>query len=336
MSRNAKLLMQTYGKFSEKMYICDSREKKITNKMHLGADIIKCILRLLALQPLKWHYFWGRCISWLARVPMRYRKDVVMINLARSFPEKKYNELLEIAKKFYDHFGRIVAETIWFAGSYRKNRLEDSKICHYRNLEMLRELFDTSPSVMVMTSHVGNWELLGGCMHYKSLTHSGTFSFTEDEITIVYKELSSKTWDKVMLQNRCTPVKADWSSGCVKSKEIIRFVVDHRREKRLYCFPTDQCPYKYATSHTVDNFLHQPTKTMTGGAALACKLKMSVCYMGMEEVPGGGYTITFEPICKDASQTTPEEIMNKFYALLAKDVEAQPWNYLWTHKRWKK
>ena len=56
----------------------------------------------------------------------------------------------------------------------------------------------------------------------------------------------------------------------------------------------------------------------------------------MEEVPEGGYTITFNPICEDASRTTPEEIMNKFYALLEKDVEAQPWNYLWTHKRWKK
>ncbi len=304
--------------------------------MHLGADIIKCILRLLALQPLKWHYFWGRCIAWLVRVPLRYRKDVVMINLARSFPDKKYKDLEKIAKCFYDHFGRIIAETVWFAGSCRKDRLEKSGICHYRNMEALSELFSKAPSVMLMTSHAGNWEIIGGFMHYKSLTHTSSFSFTEDEISVVYKELSSPTWDRVMLHNRCTPVKADWKNCCVESKEIMRFVVEHRREKRVYCFPTDQCPYKYATSHTVDNFLHQPTQTMTGGAALACKLKMAVCYMGMEEVPEGGYTITFNPICEDASRTTPEEIMNKFYALLEKDVEAQPWNYLWTHKRWKK
>ena len=143
--------------------------------MHLGADIIKCALRLLALQPLKWHYFWGKCIAWIVRVPLRYRKDVVMINLARSFPEKKYRELEDIAVKFYGHLGRIIAETVWFAGSYIKNRLEDSGICHYSNLEALSELFDKAPSVMLMTSHAGNWEILGGCMHYRSLTRSGTF-----------------------------------------------------------------------------------------------------------------------------------------------------------------
>ena len=304
--------------------------------MHLGADIIKCALRLLALQPLKWHYFWGKCIAWIVRVPLRYRKDVVMINLARSFPEKKYRELEDIAVKFYGHLGRIIAETVWFAGSYIKNRLEDSGICHYSNLEALSELFDKAPSVMLMTSHAGNWEILGGCIHYRSLTRSGTFSFTEDEISIVYKKLSNKTMDRVMRHNRCTPVKADWSTCCVESKDIMRFVVAHRNQKRIYCFPTDQCPYKYASAHTVDDFLHQPTKTMTGGAALACKLKLAVCYMGMVEEPEGGYTIRFEPICEDASLSTPEEIMNRFYALLAKDVEAQPWNYLWTHKRWKK
>ena len=134
---------------------------KFTCGMHLGADIIKCALRLLALQPLKWHYFWGKCIAWIVRVPLRYRKDVVMINLARSFPEKKYRELEDIAVKFYGHLGRIIAETVWFAGSYIKNRLEDSGICHYSNLEALRELFDKAPSVMLMTSHAGNWEILG-------------------------------------------------------------------------------------------------------------------------------------------------------------------------------
>ena len=27
--------------------------------------------------------------------------------------------------------------------------------------------------------------------------------------------------------------------------------------------------------------------------------------------------------------------MERYYALLQKDIEAQPSNYLWSHKRWK-
>ena len=72
--------------------------------MSAGVKITEMLMRLLALQPLKMHYFWGRCLSWFISGPMHYRRDVVMINLARSFPEKKYNELRKIADDFYKHF----------------------------------------------------------------------------------------------------------------------------------------------------------------------------------------------------------------------------------------
>ncbi len=32
---------------------------------------------------------------------------------------------------------------------------------------------------------------------------------------------------------------------------------------------------------------------------------------------------------------TPEAVMNGYYKLLQAELEAEPWNYLWSHKRWK-
>lgn len=316
------------------MYICGSGD--IIFFMLIGAEIIKGALRLLALQPLKLHYFWGKCISWILRVPMRYRRDVVMVNLSRSFPEKKYKELAGIADGFYAHFGRILAETVWFAGSVKESRLLNSGICRIVNMDLLSAMYEESPGVMIMTSHLGNWEIIGGFMHYPVIGQKLPVPFGEKDITVVYKALNSPVWDKVMRENRCAPVKVDMDSCCVESRDIMRFVIDHRHEKRIYIFPTDQAPYKYASYHTVDNFMHQPTKTMTGGASLARKLKLSVCYMGMTERPEGGYDIRFQELCRDASQSSVEELMNGFYACLARDIEAQPWNYLWSHKRWKK
>ena len=40
-------------------------------------------------------------------------------------------------------------------------------------------------------------------------------------------------------------------------------------------------------------------------------------------------------IARDASELAPGEVMDRYYALLQKDIEAQPSNYLWSHKRWK-
>ena len=292
-------------------------------------------MRLLALQPLKMHYFWGRCLSWFVSGPMHYRRDVVMINLARSFPEKKYSELRKIADDFYKHFGDLFAETFWFAGSHDTKRLRDSHICEMEHADVLNRLYNDCPGVIVLTSHLGNWELTGGILNY--VYAPDKVDFGEKNTTVVYKELSNSFWDKVFGDNRCAPIAKENKETCyVESRKILRFVIAHRNEKRLYIFPTDQCPYKYASAHTVDNFMHQPTLTMTGGAALAHKFGFAVVYMAFKKKEDFGYKMSFREICPDASKFTPEDIMNKFYSYLEEDINAQPENYLWTHKRWKK
>ena len=303
--------------------------------MSAGVKITEMLMRLLALQPLKMLYFWGRCLSWFVSGPMHYRRDVVMINLARSFPEKKYNELRKIADDFYKHFGDLFAETFWFAGSHDTKRLRDSHICEMEHADVLNRLYNDCPGVIVLNSHLGNWELTGGILNY--VYAPDKVDFGEKNTTVVYKELSNSFWDKVFGDNRCAPIAKENKETCyVESRKILRFVIAHRNEKRLYVFPTDQCPYKYASAHTVDNFMHQPTLTMTGGAALAHKFGFAVVYMAFKKKEGFGYKMSFREICRDASKFTPEDIMNKFYSYLEEDINAQPENYLWTHKRWKK
>lgn len=266
---------------------------------------------------------------------MHYRRDVVMINLARSFPEKKYNELRKIADDFYKHFGDLFAETFWFAGSHDTKRLRDSHICEMEHADVLNRLYNDCPGVIVLNSHLGNWELTGGILNY--VYAPDKVDFGEKNTTVVYKELSNSFWDKVFGDNRCAPIAKENKETCyVESRKILRFVIAHRNEKWLYVFPTDQCPYKYASAHTVDNFMHQPTLTMTGGAALAHKFGFAVVYMAFKKKEGFGYKMSFREICPDASKFTPEDIMNKFYSYLEEDINAQPENYLWTHKRWKK
>lgn len=303
--------------------------------MSAGVKITEMLMRLLALQPLKMHYFWGRCLSWFISGPMHYRRDVVMINLARSFPEKKYNELRKIADDFYKHFGDLFAETLWFAGSHDTKRLRDSHICEMEHADVLNRLYNDCPGVIVLNSHLGNWELTGGILNY--VYAPDKVDFGEKNTTVVYKELSNSFWDNVFGDNRCAPIAKENKETCyVESRKILRFVIAHRNEKWLYVFPTDQCPYKYASAHTVDNFMHQPTLTMTGGAALAHKFGFAVVYMAFKKKEGFGYKMSFREICPDASKFTPEDIMNKFYSYLEEDINAQPENYLWTHKRWKK
>ena len=299
----------------------------------LLVNIVRGLMIALSKLPLKFHYFMADILVWLFRKVLRYRYSTVMINLSRSFPDKKYKEIDRIAKDFYRHFGEIFAEAIWFGGSSYK-RLHDSGIVTVMNPEELNELFLSTPSMTVLSTHCGNWELLGGFLGYR--TPSGEkIAIQEEDIRVVYKKLSSPVSDEVFKRNRVAPLERVGTSCEIESMNILRHAVSNRDKRLVYIYPTDQAPYWKAGKHPIGEFMHQQTNVMLGSVGVACKLSHSVMYMKMRRVERGRYEMTLIPICRNASEMTPEQIMRKYYDLLEQEINETPHNWLWTHKRWK-
>lgn len=299
----------------------------------IAVNIIRGILVVLSKLPLKFHYFMGDIFAWLARVVFRYRYDVVMINLSRSFPDKKYKELQAVAKDFYRHLGEIAAESIWFSGSNYK-RLYKSGIVTVTNPEDYNELFLSTPSMTVLSTHCGNWELLGGFLGYRTSTGE-KIALEEDQIRVVYKQLSNPVADEVFKRNRASALEIVGTSCEIESQNILRHAVANRGQRKVYIFPTDQAPYWKAAKHPMGEFMHQQTSAMLGSVGLACRLSHSVMYLKMKRVERGRYEMTLIPMCTNASETTAEELMRKYYDLLQEEINETPANWLWTHKRWK-
>lgn len=299
----------------------------------LCVHIVRSVIVLLSKLPLKFHYFMGDVLSWLAKNVFRYRHALVMQNLSRSFPDLKYKDIIRICNDFYNHFGEIFAETIWFGGSsYR--RLRKSGIVTVVNAAEVSELFDSTPSMTVLSTHCGNWEILGGLLGYR--TADGTkLSVPETAISVVYKKMSSSISDRVFALNRVAPLEEVGTECEVESHNILRYSIKHKDERRMYIYPTDQAPYWGAGRHPIGMFMNQPTTAMMGSVGVACKLSHSVMYLKMKRVERGRYEMTFIPICRDASRTTPEDIMRRYYDLLEEEIRETPANWLWSHNRWK-
>ena len=304
--------------------------------MNVGTSIMKGIMRALGALPLGFHYVCFGFFSWVLKDVLRYRRDVVMINLSRSFQDKKYKELSEISGRFYKHFGRLAAEAIWFGGCRNPERLKAKRLVEYSNLEVFKRAYSESPGVAVLTSHFGNWELLGGCLNYDYRPDGKILEgLVPDDVIFVYKPLKSKMWDEIMGDNRCAPVKYLDYKGYISTENILRHVLGNKDRKLVVNKLSDQCPYRDSVSDITVDFLHQETRTMFGGASLARKFGWSVLYASLFPVGKGHYEWRFTQICPDASKLTVREIMDEYYNLLQKDIEAAPWCYLWTHKRWK-
>ena len=302
-----------------------------------GYWLIRGLMRALGALPLGFHLACGKALGWLAGSVLRYRRDVVTANLARSFPDKKYDELARIRKDFYRHLGIVFAESVWFCGcdgAEGGKRLQKEDIVRFTNPETLVSLYERSESIILLTAHTGNWELIGGFMFYFP---DLSLPFGENDVHVIYKRLTSEAWDAVMRRNRISPiVDKPAYEGLVESRDALRHILSRRGQKKIYAFITDQHPYQGTAAIDVGEFMHQPTTSMDGAAKLAAKAGLAVAYMSfLPAEKEGRWTITFEPVCADASGADPGDIMRKYYQLLQRDIEAVPWNYLWTHKRWK-
>ena len=320
-----KLVIQQLDKDNKFWYICK-------NMKSIGYYLIKGITRPLAILPLGFHRAAGRFVGWLAGSVIGYRKDVVITNLSRSFPDKSYEEIKDICKKFYRHFGNIVAEAMWYGGG-SIGRVRKSHIVEIENIDTINRAYEENGSVFVLMGHVGNWELIAGYVNY---AYGTPLSADENDLSVVYRKVSSRAWDEFMNGNRlCHIIDKKHYDGVVETFNIMRYIFNHKSDKKIYSFITDQYPYARTDKTPKITFLGRETYTMDGAAAIARKMKLPVLYMGMPQTAEGGYKMRFKVITKDASSMDAADIMQRFYDLLEADLKEQPWNYLWTHKRWK-
>lgn len=292
-------------------------------------------LRLLGRLPLSFHHGMARFLGWLMRNVVRYRVDVVRDNLEKSFPEKSATEINQILKKFYNHFGNILTETLWFGscrGDKGRKRLKDSHIVEISNPEVLNRLFRERKQVMIMQSHAGNWELIGGILNY---TYTEPLEINTHTFAITYLPLHNKFWDSFMGENRQAPVADMDFPGYVPSQQIARVVFSNRDKHFCYSFITDQFPYGPNRKYSL-RFMNRDTVIMPGAATVAARTDMAVLFLSFQCREYGGYKMTFVPITEHAGSMDPLDITAKYFNLLEEDIKAQPWNYLWTHRRWKK
>ena len=196
----------------------------------IGVALVRGLILLFSKLPLRCLYGIGSVFSWFAAKVFHYREGVVMTNLARSFPELPYWDLESIADAYYRHMGDIIAETIWFGGS-DYDRIRKQRICTIANPEVLNEAFESSPGVVILNSHCGNWEIMGGfCVYNYDERHPNPY--VEDDMYVVYKKQNSGVMDEVLKRNRIN-CKRDYQ-GMLEASQLLRSALKNKGKKSIY------------------------------------------------------------------------------------------------------
>ena len=68
---------------------------------------------------------------------------------------------------------------------------------------------------------------------------------------------------------------------------------------------------------------------------MARRAKAAVVFAGIKKTKRGHYQINLQKFCDDASVFAEGEVVKAYVNFLEAQLEAQPENWLWTHRRWK-
>jgi len=248
---------------------------------------------------------------------IKYRKKVVLLNLHNSFPEKNEKEIQLIAKKFYKHLCDILLEGIKGFKISKKQILKRHRLI---NPEFLNSYFERGQSVIVATAHYSNWEwgsLSGGLQ-------------TKFNLIGFYKPLTNNDID-TLLQNS----RAKCGMKLISIFETYKTFVKSKDEVFAYVLASDQSPSNHKKAYWVD-FLHHETACLHGIEKYAKLYNYPVLYIHIYRIKRGYYEIEIKKIIENPSEYKDGEITKLYMEMLEKIIIENPYEWLWSHRRWKK
>lgn len=274
------------------------------------------LLSLLSKISLWWLYRLSDVAYILAGRLFPYRYKVVMGNLRNAFPEKKEAAIKQIARAFYRHFFDVVVESI---ALYSIKPTIIQRRVNVENISLPLAELDKGHGLIVLTSHLGNWEwLLQACQLASPYVIDG-----------VYKPLHNDKAEKWLYK-----LRARFGANPLPMKAVLRHVIKHKGETRVLAMVADQTP-PHSEIQLWTPFMHQQTACYVGGDKMHQMLQVPVMAATMLREKRGFYRVQFQVLNKTDFPDSQYPYTLAFYKLLEEKLREHPAQWLWSHKRWK-
>jgi KDO2-lipid IV(A) lauroyltransferase len=130
----------------------------MSNLQETVHKVISTLFKILGLVPRKWALILGDCMGQIIFLADKKHREIALNNLAHAFGHKKKpHEIRLLAKQVFKNLVQVLFEIGW---SLRLKREDFSKHFHIEGLSRLRTAYEKGKGVLLLTGHMGNWELL--------------------------------------------------------------------------------------------------------------------------------------------------------------------------------
>lgn len=274
------------------------------------------MVKTLSRLPLRALYALSGFLYLLAYYVLRHRHRVIEEQLGRVFPEADAAWRRRVHKRFLRNFCDVAVEIVKSATMSAEDLRARVRI---RNPEVAREHLDAGRSVLLVTSHLCNWEwLLQGFA--LQLGHP---------LDAAYKPLHDAWAERTMLE-----IRSRFGARLVPAKDLL---MDHLRRRhviRALAMNADQAPVSTDRRHWT-MFLGQETAFYLGAEQIARATRLPVIYVVMRRVRRGWYEVEMQMLWDGRESVEAGVITERYARACERDVLASPADWLWTYRRWK-
>ena len=281
-----------------------------------GKPLPEVLVKLLSREPQPLLYAQATCDYLVAFHVTRYRRHVIGAQLEKVFPTLGSDARRAIHREFVRNYCDVMVEILkgfTMSADSLRGRVR------IRNLELAQQRLAAGQSVMLVTSHLCNWEWL---FHGVTLQ----LGFPMDA---AYKPVADALGERLMLGMRTR-----FGAHLIPAKDLLPAVLARRGIVRAVAINADQAPLQ-SERHQWLEFLGQDTAFYVGAEQIARSMRLPMLYLSMRRVSRGHYEAELREVWNGRDATAPGEITQRYARECAADVRASPSDWLWTYRRWR-
>jgi len=274
------------------------------------------MIKFFSRLPLRALYAFSSFLYLLAFYVVRHRHQVIRGQLEKVFPDAGDAERERIHKRFLKNFCDVVVEVLKSVSMTEADMRAHVNIV---NLDVARRHLDAGQSVMLVTSHLCNWEWL---LHGVALQ----LGYPVDA---AYKPLHDQWAERLMLK-----VRSRFGARLVPAKELLADFLRRRGIVRAVAMNADQAPVSTDKRYWTQ-FLGQDTAFYIGAEQIARATRLPILYVAVRRTRRGYYEVELRPLWDGREATEPNTVTERYARACEIDVLKSPADWLWSYRRWR-
>ena len=260
----------------------------------------------------------GERLGRLGYTRLHIRSDVVERQIAAAFPEFTPQRVREVARASYESLGRTTIEAALMPRLGARGVLDLFE--RVEGWELLEAARARGRGAIIVTGHLGNWELGGSYVAARGIPIDG-----------IARQQANPLFDDFL-----TDTRERLGMRVVWDGDAVRRTPRALKEGRAVAFLVDQGALGLASTYVP--FFGRPAKTPRGPAVFALRLGAPVLFGASIRQPDGRFHLTFEPVpVHDTGdrERDVDAIVAEYTRTLERWVRRYPEQYFWQHRRWR-